>query len=206
MIVKDIIYGNIELDGVYEEIVKSDDFTRLQDIIQTASSSIKYPELLNETRYEHSIGVYHLMCRTLNNLERKLSEYGIRISKREKELTKMAALLHDIGHGANSHLLEEITGISHEQWGIEIIKDPKTQINQIISKKYGKEFIDELVQFMECIYGNEKVADTIELREDNTIPLKGILASLISHNIDVDRIDYLIRESTYTGFRNFNKL
>ena len=59
---------------------------------------------------------------------------------------------------------------------------------------------------MECIYGNEKVADTIELREDNTIPLKGILASLISHNIDLDRIDYLIRESTYTGLRNFNKL
>ncbi len=61
MIQKDIVYGNIELDGIYEEIVKSSDFLRLKDITQTALASIKYPELAQETRYEHSIGVYYLM-------------------------------------------------------------------------------------------------------------------------------------------------
>lgn len=199
MIQKDIIYGNIELDGIYEEIIKSKDFTRLKDIIQTALSSIQYPELEQETRYEHSIGVYYLMCKTLRNLERKLSAFGLHIAKQEIELAKLAALLHDIGHGANSHLLEKITGESHEQRGIDIIQDPSTEIHQIIKKHYGENFVKKLVEFMECIYGDGIIEKDIELRDDNTVPLKGVLAALISHNIDLDRIDYLIRESTYTG-------
>lgn len=199
MIQKDIIYGNIELDGIYEEIIKSEEFLRLKDITQTAMSTIQYPELSQETRYEHSIGVYYLMCRTLNNLERKLSRYGLHISKEEKVVAKLAALLHDIGHGVHSHLLEKITGVSHEQRGIDIIKDPTTQIHQIIVKQYGEEFVEKLVEFMECIYGNGEILEGAELREDNTVPLKVLLASLISHNIDLDRMDYLLRESTYTG-------
>lgn len=198
MILRDVIYGNIELEGIYEEIVKSKDFSRLKDIIQTAFNHIQYPELEQETRYEHSIGVYHLMCRTLNNLERKLSAYGLHISKEERELAKLAALLHDIGHGVNSHLLEEITGVSHEQRGIDIIQDPTTEIHQIIKKHYGEDFVQKLTEFMNCIYGNGEVEDSIELRDDNTLPLKGLIATLISHNIDLDRIDYLMRESTYT--------
>lgn len=198
MIRRDIIYGNIELDGIYEEIVKSEDFLRLKDIVQTAFNCIQYPELEQETRYEHSIGVYYLMCRTLNNLERKLSAYGLHISKEERELAKMAALLHDIGHGVNSHLLEEITGVSHEQRGIDIIQDHTTEIHQILRKQYGEDFVKELTEFMNCIYGNGEVEKSIELRDDNTVPLKGLLATLISHNIDLDRIDYLMRESTYT--------
>lgn len=199
MIRRDIIYGNIGLEGIYEEIVKSKDFSRLKDIVQTAFNYIKYPELEQETRYEHSIGVYYLMCRTLNNLERKLSAYGLHISKEERELAKLAALLHDIGHGVNSHLLEEITGVSHEQRGIEIIQDPTTEIHQIIRRHYGEDFVKKLTEFMDCIYGNGDVEKTIELRDDNTVPLKGLLATLISHNIDLDRIDFLMRESTYTG-------
>ena len=199
MIRRDVVYGNIELDGIYEEIVKSKDFSRLKDIIQTAFNHIQYPELEQETRYEHSIGVYYLMCRTLNNLERKLSAYGLHISKEERELAKMAALLHDIGHGVNSHLLEEITGVSHEQRGIDIIQDSTTEIHQILRKHYGEDFVQKLTEFMNCIYGNGEVEKSIELRDDNTVPLKGLLATLISHNIDLDRIDYLMRESTYTG-------
>lgn len=199
MIRRDIIYGNIGLEGIYEEIVKSKDFSRLKDIVQTALNCIQYPELEQETRYEHSIGVYHLMCRTLNNLERKLSAYGLHISKEERELAKLAALLHDVGHGVNSHLLEEITGVSHEQRGIDIIQDPTTEIHQIIRRHYGEDFVKKLTEFMDCIYGNGDVEKTIELRDDNTVPLKGLLATLISHNIDLDRMDFLMRESTYTG-------
>ena len=199
MIQKDIIYGNIELEGIYEEIIKSEEFLRLKDITQTALSAIQYPELAQETRYEHSIGVYYLMCRTLNNLERKLSRYGLHISKEEKAMAKLAALLHDIGHGAHSHLLEQITGISHEQRGIDIIQDPSTQIHQLIVKQYGEEFVEKLVEFMKCIYGNGEIIEGAELKKDNTVPLKALLASLISHNIDLDRTDYLLRESTYTG-------
>lgn len=198
MIHKDIIYGNIQLSGIYEEIVNCDDFVRLKDITQTGMATIKYKELEQETRYEHSIGVYHLMCRTLNNLERKLAVYGLRISKEERELAKMAALLHDIGHGVHSHLLEKITGVSHELRGIDIIKDKDTQIHKIISQNYGEEFVNKLAEFMNCIYGNGEIDESIALQENSIAPLKLLLASLVSHNIDLDRIDYLVRESTYT--------
>ena len=86
MIVKDKVYGNIELKGIYEKIVNCSEFKRLQDIIQTSMAAIQYPELEKETRYEHSIGVYYLMCRALNELEKKLSVQGVRINKEEKEI------------------------------------------------------------------------------------------------------------------------
>lgn len=94
MIVKDIIYGNIELNGIYEEIVNCDEFKRLADITQTSMASLEYPALEQETRYEHSIGVYYLMSRTLNELERKLGKQGVYFNKNEKDMAKLAALLH----------------------------------------------------------------------------------------------------------------
>lgn len=201
MILEDIIYGKVELKGIYEKIATCDEFIRLKDITQTAMSTLEYKELEKGTRYDHSIGVYYLMCRTLNVLEKKLSAEGLFISKEEKELAKLAALLHDIGHGVNSHLLEHITGISHEQRGIDIIKDPTTKIHQIIVEHYGEAFIAKLVEFMECIYGNVIISEGIELHEDHTVPLRLLLAALISHNIDLDRLDYLMRDATYAGFR-----
>lgn len=202
MIVNDVIYGEIELNGIYEELVNCSEFLRLQDITQTAMSALEYPELAKETRYEHSIGTYHLMCKTLKIIEEK----GHSISNEEKELAKLAALLHDIGHGVNSHLLEAITGISHEQRGIDIIRDEGTKIHQIIVKKYGKEFVEKLVNFMEAIYGKGEIEETIEIRKDKTVPLKPLLATLISHNIDLDRLDYIRRESYYTGLGSLTNL
>ncbi|MCI9177891.1 MAG: HD domain-containing protein [Clostridia bacterium] len=200
MIINDILYGKIELKGIYEEIANTEEFKRLDDITQTAMSALEYPILAEETRYEHSIGVYYLMCQTLNILDAKLAKQGIHISKEEKELAKLAALLHDIGHGVNSHLLEVITGVSHEQRGIDIIKDSSMQIHQILVKHYGKEFVEKLVSFMECIYGNRSINEPIKLQQNHTVPLKPLLATLISHNIDLDRLDYIRRESKYVGF------
>ena len=209
MLQKDIIYGDITLNGIYEEIVNSTDFMRLKDITQTAMSSIKYKQLQGETRYEHSIGVYYLMCKTLQSIENKLKAQNIKIVDEEKEMAKLAALLHDIGHGVNSHLLEQITGVSHEQRGIDIINDPSTKIHQIITNHYGEEFIEKLVDFMNCIYGKGEINEAIKINDDRTISLKELLATLISHNIDLDRLDYLMRESTYTNFgtlSNYNEL
>ena len=209
MIVKDVIYGNIELNGIYEEIVNCDEFKRLADITQTSMSALEYPALEKETRYEHSIGVYYLMSRTLNELERKLSKQGVHFNKSEKDMAKLSALLHDIGHGVNSHLLEKVTGLSHETRGIDIIRDQNTKIHQIIKQKYGHDFIEQLVEFMEVIYGKGEIKETLQINEDNTVSLKGVLAALISHNNDIDRMDYLMRESTYTGlgtFTNYEEL
>lgn len=209
MIVKDVLYGNIELSGIYEKIVNCSEFSRLKDITQTAMSALKYPELANETRYEHSIGTYYLMCRTINEIEKNLSAQGVFIDKQEKIVAKIAALLHDIGHGVNSHMLEKISKMSHEARSISIVKDQNTEIHKIIVEEYGEDFVGKLADFMECVYGDKEITEKTEIQSDNVIPIKHLLATLISHNIDVDRMDYLARESTYTGIgklMDYNKI
>ena len=152
IIINDEIYGDIVLEGVYKELVGSEEFIRLKDIIQTGTSYLKYPEMEKETRFEHSIGAYYLICKILENIEKKLAKQGLKINEKEKEIAKISMLLHDIGHGAYSHTLEKITGYSHEQRGIDIVKDKNTQIHKIIEKYYGKEFVNRIGVFLEKVY------------------------------------------------------
>lgn len=73
LIIRDEVHEIIELEGVYKELVESKDFRRLEDIIQTGTSYLKYPEMEKETRFDHSIGSYHLMCKIIDNIEKKLA-------------------------------------------------------------------------------------------------------------------------------------
>lgn len=201
LIIKDDLYGIIELDGVYKELVESEEFQRLKDIVQTGTSYFQFPNMKNETRFKHSVGTFYLICRIIYNIEIKLRQYGIKVNKEELEIAKIAMLLHDIGHGAYSHTLEKITGYSHEKISIDIVKEKDTKIHQIL-EKYGKEnFAIKVGSFLENVYGDEqKEFKTVKLI-DGTINLENLLASLISNNIDADRLDYLIRDSKSAGFR-----
>ena len=81
LVINDEIHGDIELDGVYKELVESKDFQRLKDIIQTGTSYLKYPDMKSETRFDHSIGSYHLICKIINSIEKKLNAQGIKIKE-----------------------------------------------------------------------------------------------------------------------------
>ena len=203
LIIKDEVHGIIELEGVYAELVKTEDFVRLKDIIQTGTSYMKYPEMEKETRYDHSIGSYHVMCKIIDNIEKKLAMQGIKISEEEKEIAKIAILLHDIGHGAYSHTLEKITGYSHEQRGIDIIKDKDTQVYKVIEKYYGEEFANKVGDFLEKVYKHKKQDKPItDVKIQNgKVNLENLLASIISNNIDADRLDYLVRDSKKAGLK-----
>lgn len=201
LIIKDDIHGIIELEGIYKELVESTDFQRLKDIIQTGTSYLQYQELKHENRFEHSVGSYFLMCKIIDNIEKKLSIQGIKVNNEEKEIAKIAMLLHDIGHGAYSHTLEIITGYSHEKRGIDIVQDKDTKIHQILVKNYGEEFAGKVVEFLERVYEHKKEKSTeIEIK-NGEINLKELLASLISNNIDADRLDFLTRDSKVAGFK-----
>ena len=202
LIIKDEVHGIIELKGVYKELVESNDFQRLKDIIQTGTSYLKYPEMEEETRFDHSIGSYHLMCKIIDNIEEKLAIQGLKISEEQKEIAQIAMIVHDIGHGAYSHTLEKITGYSHEKRTIDIVKDKETEIHQIIAKYYGEEFVDKVVEFLEKVYEHkkqDKPLSDIKI-ENGTVNIENLVASLISNNIDADRLDYLIRDSQKAGF------
>lgn len=202
LIIKDEVHGIIELEGVYAEIVKTKEFERLKDIIQTGTTYFKYPEMKEENRFQHSVGSYYLICKIINNIEQKLAMHGLKINDEEKEIAKISMLLHDIGHGAFSHTLEKITGYSHEKRGIDIVKDKDTEIYKVIEKYYGQEFTNKVSEFLEKVYEHKKQDKPLKdiKVENETINLEELLASLISNNIDADRLDYIVRDSKKAGF------
>lgn len=201
--IQDEVHGAIELEGAYKELVQSKDFQRLKDIIQTGTSYLKYGDMKSETRFDHSVGSYYLMRKIIENIEKKLSVQGLVINEEEKEIAQIAMLLHDIGHGAYSHTLEKITGYSHEKRGIDIIKDENTDIHRILARNYDDEFANKVGAFLERVYEHKKEnKPNNDIRiVDNSVNLQDLLASLISNNIDADRLDYLVRDSQKAGYR-----
>jgi len=141
----------------------------LRRIHQMAMAHLVYPGAVH-TRLHHSLGAYHLMCNALHELKGK----GVKISPEEEQAAKIAILLHDIGHGPFSHALENvlIEGMHHEAISLLIIKDLNRQFD-------GK------LQMAIDIF-------------TNNYPKK-FLYQLISGQLDVDRMDYLTRDSFFSG-------
>src|SRR6185437_8660483 len=138
-------------------------------IHQMAFAQLVYPGAVH-TRLHHSLGAYHLMCNALNELKSK----GVLITAEEELATKMAVLLHDIGHGPYSHALENI-----------LIRDyGHEEISLMLMKQMNKEFGGKLQMTIDVFTG--------------AYPKK-FLHQLVSGQLDVDRMDYLIRDSFFTG-------
>ncbi|MEO8823963.1 MAG: HD domain-containing protein [Ginsengibacter sp.] len=169
-IINDPVYGFITIDDkLIYHIISHPYYQRLRRIHQMAFAELVYPGAVH-SRLHHSLGAYHLMCNALHELKSK----GISISAEEEQATKIAILLHDIGHGPYSHALENILikGVSHEQ------------ISLLIMEKMNKEFAGEMQMAID-IFTNKYS--------------KKFLHQLVSGQLDVDRMDYLIRDSFFTG-------
>ncbi len=160
---RDSVHGNLPLNEFEVEVIDSPQIQRLRRIKQLGFISLIYPGA-NHSRLEHSIGTMFLGSKLADHLD--LSEY-------EKKLVRIAALLHDIGHGPFSHVSEAVLNVKHEVLTAKVIEE--TSLNDLISQEFdSKEVID-------IING------------------KGALGPIISGELDVDRMDYLIRDSHYTG-------
>lgn len=174
-IINDPVFGFIKIKrGLLYDIVQHPFFQRLNRINQLGLASVVYPGA-RHTRFQHSLGALHLMSEAVKSL----SEKGIYIFDSEAEAVQAAILMHDIGHGPFSHVLENtlIHGISHEDISLlmmeQINHDLKDNLNLAISI-----FKDE--------YPNK------------------IFHQLISSQLDMDRLDYLRRDSFYTGVTEGN--
>ena len=174
-IINDPVFGFIKIRrGLLYDIVCHPLFQRLNRIAQLGLTSVVYPGA-RHTRFQHSLGAFFLMSEAVKSL----SEKGIYIFDSEAEAVQAAILMHDIGHGPFSHVLENtlINGISHEDISLlmmeQINRDLKGQLNLAISI-----FKDE--------YPNK------------------IFHQLISSQLDMDRLDYLRRDSFYTGVTEGN--
>ena len=169
-IINDPVYGFITIDHpLLLQIVAHPYYQRLRRIHQMAFAHLVYPGAVH-TRLHHSLGAYHLMCNALAELKNK----GIEISAVEELSAKIAILLHDIGHGPYSHALENrlIRNVGHEAISIQIMQT----LNQ--------EFEGRLSTAIDIFTNNYP---------------KKFLHQLISGQLDVDRMDYLIRDSFFTG-------
>ncbi|HEX8286471.1 MAG TPA: HD domain-containing protein [Pyrinomonadaceae bacterium] len=155
-------------------LVDTAEFQRLRRIRQLGLAHYAY-QAAEHSRFTHSLGALHLATRILAKL-------GLRykISDESKTAVSCAALLHDIGHGAFSHVLESILEFHHENFTIEAVLSDETQVGQML-----KNFSAELP---------ENVAGIIR---GTFRPLA--LAQLVSSQLDVDRMDYLLRDSLMTG-------
>lgn len=144
-------------------------FQRLRNIMQMGVAHFVYPGAVH-TRFLHSLGACHLMGRALDELKAK----GFDLSPQERTAARLAILLHDVGHGPFSHALENslLGGIGHED------------VSKVIIKKLNRELGGML--------------DTAEQIFDYSYPEK-YLHQLVSSQLDVDRLDYLSRDSFYSG-------
>jgi uncharacterized protein len=169
-IINDPIYGFITIpSSIIFELIEHRYFQRLRRISQMGMSYLVYPGA-HHTRFQHAIGAMHLMQKAVQTLIFK----GVKISAEESEALYIAILLHDIGHGPFSHAMEHsiVEGIDHES------------ISLLFMSELNKEF-------------NNRLTLAIQIFSDNYH--RNFFYQLISGQLDMDRLDYLKRDSFFTG-------
>ena len=174
-IINDPVFGFINIPkGLLYDVVTHPILQRLTRIKQLGLSSIVYPGA-QHTRFQHSLGAFYLMSEAINTLRQK----GNFIFDSEAEAVQAAILMHDIGHGPFSHVLEHtlVKGIHHEEISLMLMERMNTELKgqlalaiQIFKDEYPKKFLHQL----------------------------------ISSQLDMDRLDYLRRDSFYTGVTEGN--
>jgi len=169
-IINDPVYGFITIsDELVMKIISHPYYQRLRRIHQMAMAELVYPGAVH-SRLHHSLGAYHLMCNAVAELKSK----GLDISLDEEQAVKAAILLHDIGHGPYSHALENtlIENVTHEEISLLLMKKMNAEMNGALETAIAV-FTDKYP--------------------------KKYLHQLVSGQLDVDRMDYLTRDSFFTG-------
>ncbi len=174
--VHNIIWLNTDSDAgrLLARLIDAAEFQRLRRIKQLGLALFTY-QSAEHSRFTHSLGALHLTTRILAKLKSKYA-----ISEREETAVRCAALLHDVGHGAFSHVLETILGFHHEQFSIEAILSDETEIGKLL-RAHSEDLPADVAAIVRGDYA--RVA----------------LAQIVSSQLDADRMDYLLRDSLMTG-------
>ena len=179
-VIRDPIHGYIEIDDLAIAIIDTVEMQRLRRIRQLGFSYLVYPGA-NHTRFEHSLGVYHLMNVLLDRLE---------VAKEEEKELLVASLIHDVGHGPYSHvtepLIKRFTGKSHEDIE-DIIFGQDATLSKTIAEVLEEYRLDK-----------RKIISYIK-GERAEYEAERVFAKILNGEIDVDKMDYLVRDSYYTG-------
>jgi len=181
-VICDPVHNHIYIDRTKEKVILDllgcQEIQRLRRIHQLGVSYYTYPGA-EHSRFSHALGVYHLIRTALDYVQKNEEK---KIGEADRAAAVAAALLHDLGHGPFSHVLEKEYGNKHEKWTENLIKSGTTETNRILAKHYGRGFPERIVQIL--------FNPTIET---------SWLNALLSSQLDVDRMDYLLRDSYFCG-------
>ena len=178
----DPIHGFIYITPLMKQFIDTEEFQRLRDLRQLGATTYIFPSA-NHTRFEHSIGVSHLAGLMMESLKKNGCE---EITEKMIELTRIAGLLHDVGHGPFSHLYDTYVKkeeeLEHEERGCNIIRTMVTRYNIEISEEDVNEIIKMICPNNENNWRYQIVANKI-------------------NQLDVDKLDYIQRDCFYVGMK-----
>ena len=180
---KDPVHNYIYVqDETIWNLINTKEFQRLRRIRQLGTSYLTFHGA-EHSRFSHSLGVYEITRKIISRFER--NEYAD-WPKEERLVSLCAALLHDVGHGPFSHSLEEVFDTDHEEWTCEILLGD-TEINKVL-RQVSDSFPHDVAAVIRKTYKEP------------------IVVSLISSQMDADRMDYLLRDAYFTGvnYGNFD--
>ena len=191
----DAVHGDIHLTDCECRIVDTASFQRLRYIKQLGMAHFTYPNATH-TRFAHSLGVLAIMKRVLAPERRKVS-----LTAEQEEDLRLAALLHDVGHYPYSHLMEKVDSVRLTE---EFVEGAASAPRRVVLQPYpnhvdvGRLIVTEQEDLVEALGGRERaerVADLFSRRQAADLQL----SKLISSSLDLDRLDYLLRDARGTG-------
>ncbi len=185
--IRDPIHGDIKLKGLFLDLIEAPEIQRLHNIKQLGFAHLVFPGA-HHTRLEHSLGTYHMATRAADALE---------LNKNDKEILSCAAFLHDIGHGPFSHTLESLLRESLNVDHVDLTEKLIIGEHAIFDENEK----DSLDSFSVFDILNKHGIDTHKVAEIITGKIKDNLFfhQLMNSSVDVDQLDYLIRDAYYTG-------
>ncbi len=210
MEIKDPIHGPIEISKAETPVLDSLAFQRLRLIKQLGFSEFSFPGATHN-RYIHSLGVCHLSSFAFDSIFQDMKFSSQRKKENFRQCVRLAALLHDVGHGPLSHTTEEVMPpvkdldlsiyksksvnarkATHEDYTLKIVSEG--QVGAIIQKQFP-----ELDPFYVCCLIDKSLVAKDDFFVDQGLDFRIILSQIVSSEIDVDRMDYLCRDSYFTG-------
>ena len=186
-VIRDEIHRDILVPAHHARIIDTHEFQRLRNVQQLSTCEFVFPSATH-TRFAHSLGAYYLAGELTSSIQEV--QPGL-LTDSDAELVQIGALLHDIGHPPYSHLLETpevfATFHSHEYWGRILLESEESEIGQVLHDVLGEERKQRLFALLDG------------QNECNGVPIAPFLKEIISSQLDVDRMDYMIRDQANTG-------
>jgi len=191
---RDVVHGDIAIPKKFMFLIETKAFQRLRRIKQLSTADMVFPSAAH-TRFAHCLGTFYVMTLIVEHFRNIFQSLRVPYEEEDVDALLAAALLHDIGHGPYSHNFERMKDNkkTHEDWSIEII-EKDTEMREALATGFPDYEIDDFISRIKSYIIEDK-----QNNNDKYLNFRTIFKSLMSSQLDADRLDYLLRDSYNTG-------